>query len=166
MGYRWFDHQHIEPLFPFGFGLSYTHFTYADASAAAAAGDGFDISVTIQNTGAMAGDEVAQVYIDKPEDSPAGVQFADDILGGFERVHLAAGESRRVVIHVPLRQFQYWSTKKHQWSTPGGTRTYWVGGSSRDRRLKGQFDVKTSEEGPRNRPNGLHGPDTLPHAGS
>jgi hypothetical protein len=46
------------------------------------------------------------------------------------------------VIHVPLRQFQYWSTAEKKWVTPAGTRTIWVGGSSRDRRLEDRVSVE------------------------
>jgi len=139
VGYRWFDHQRIEPLFPFGFGLSYTTFRYSEMKATSIAGGGVDVSARIQNTGSFAGDEVVQVYLDKPASGPAGVQFAEDVLAGFERVHLAPGESTRVTIHVPLRQLQYWSTEEHAWVTPEGPRTLWIGGSSRDRRLQARI---------------------------
>jgi beta-glucosidase len=139
VGYRWFDHQKIEPLFPFGFGLSYTNFGYSEMKASSIVADGVDVSARIQNTGTFAGDEVVQVYLDKPAHGPEGVQFADDVLAGFERVHLAPGESTRVTIHVPLRQLQYWSTEKQAWVMPEGPRIVWVGGSSRDRRLRSRI---------------------------
>ncbi len=142
VGYRWFDHQKIEPLFPFGFGLSYTTFAYAGAKATGASGGGFDISFNIRNTGSAAGDEVAQVYVDKPAHAPAGVQFADRILAGFDRVHLDVGEAKQVMIHVAPRQLQYWSTAQHDWVTPPGARTFTVGGSSRDHRLEARVIVK------------------------
>jgi len=139
VGYRWFDRKKIEPQFPFGFGLSYTTFAYSEIKTSPATDGGADVSVTIQNTGPVAGDEVAQVYVDKPAHPPAGVQFADSILAGFERIHLESGERKRTVIHVPLRQLQYWSTARNQWLTVAGVRTFWVGGSSRNRRLEGRF---------------------------
>jgi beta-glucosidase len=144
VGYRWFDRQKIEPLFPFGFGLSYTTFNYSGLKTNLSADGGLNVAVTIQNTGAVAGDDVAQVYLDKPKDAPAGVQFADDVLAGFERVHLTPGGSKEVVIHVPHRQLEYWSTAQHQWLTAAGMRTLWVGSSSRDRKLEGRvkIDVK------------------------
>ena len=95
-----------------------------------------DVSVKIRNTGIIAGDEVAQVYLDRPAQAPVNVQFANSILAGFERVSLNAGEAKTVSIHVPLRQFQYWSTEKHAWVTPAGSRVCRVGGSSRDLRLQ------------------------------
>jgi beta-glucosidase len=142
VGYRWFDRQKIEPLFPFGFGLSYTTFAYSGIETGAADDGGVNVRVKIQNTGPVAGDEVPQVYLEKPAKAPAGVQFADSILAGFDRIHLAAGESKEVVIHVPARQLQYWSTEKHAWMTPAGSRTLWVGGSSRDHRLESRFEAK------------------------
>jgi beta-glucosidase len=142
VGYRWFDRKKIEPLFPFGFGLSYTSFAYSDLKTSPAADGGVDVRMKIENTGALSGDEAAQVYLEAPINAPAGVQFADDTLAGFERVHLAPHQSEAVVIHVPLRQLQYWSTAQNQWMTPAGTRTIWVGSSSRDRKLESQFNLQ------------------------
>jgi beta-glucosidase len=142
VGYRWFDRKKIEPEFPFGFGLSYTRFAYSRMKCSPAADGSVDVAVLIENTGAVAGDEVAQVYVEKPEHPPAGVQFADEILAGFERVPLGPGEQKEVVIHVSLREFQYWSTEKGKWVTPEETRKIWVGGSSRDRRLEDRVRVE------------------------
>jgi beta-glucosidase len=140
VGYRWLDHQKIEPLFPFGFGLSYTSFVYSGMRASAAKDRGIDVVVTIKNTGSVAGDEVVQVYLERPREIPAGVQFADRVLAGFERVHLDQGEAREVSIHIPLRSMQYWSTEKQSWVPPDGGRTVWVGSSSRDRKLAATFE--------------------------
>jgi len=142
VGYRWFDRQKIEPQFPFGFGLSYTSFTYSGMKSETAAGGGVDIRVTIKNSGTAAGDEVAQVYLDKPANPPAGVQFSNDILAGFERVSLQPGESKDVDIHVPRRQLEYWSSGQGKWIAVAGPRTLWVGGSSRDRKIEGRIVVK------------------------
>jgi beta-glucosidase len=142
VGYRWFDRKKIDPLFPFGFGLSYSSFVYSDLRTSPAADGGADVRVKIQNTGAVSGDEVAQVYLEAPTNAPAGVQFADNTLAGFERVHLAPHQFESIVIHVPPRQLQYWSTAQNQWLTAARSRTVWVGGSSRDRRLESQFDLQ------------------------
>ena len=144
VGYRWFDRQKIDPLFPFGFGLSYTTFAYSGFSTSPAADGGVDVTMKIQNTGSKAGAEVVQVYLEKPAHAPAGIQFADNILAGFERVQLEPGEAKQVVIHVPLRQLENWSTERGEWVTVAGNRALWVGGSSRDRRLEGHFNLKAS----------------------
>jgi len=142
VGYRWFDRQKIDPLFPFGFGLSYTSFSYSGLNTSPASDGGVDVSVKLQNAGSMAGAEVAQVYLEKPAHAQEGIQFADDALAGFERVELAPGEARQVVIHVPPRQMQYWSTERGEWATIAGVRKLWVGDSSRDHRLEGHFNLK------------------------
>jgi beta-glucosidase len=140
VGYRWFDKQNIDPLFPFGHGLSYTTFEYSGLKTAKAADGGVDVTVSIRNAGRMASDEVPQVYLGAPETIPDGVQFPVRELVAFDRVHMAAGATKTVTLHVPLRQLQYWSTKEQQWVTAGGERTISVGGSSRSLPLHEQID--------------------------
>jgi len=95
--YRYFDGK---PLYPFGYGLSYTTFSYSDLSVptqAVAAGQPVDADVTVTNTGKVAGDEVAQVYLKFPS-----VKGAPQIaLRGFQRVHLEPGGSQKV--HFELK---------------------------------------------------------------
>ncbi|HEV2417196.1 MAG TPA: hypothetical protein VGX94_05295 [Terriglobia bacterium] len=61
VGYRWFDEQHIQPLFPFGYGLSYTRFRYSDLQTQRAADGGLIVRFLVQNVGKLYGDEVPQV---------------------------------------------------------------------------------------------------------
>jgi beta-glucosidase len=98
--YRYFTG---EPLYPFGFGLSYTHFSYAPpvlSTSVLQAGDALQASVTVRNDGKRDGDEVVQIYLDAP-DQPLAPRHA---LIGFQRVHLAAGESRRIQVELAPRQ--------------------------------------------------------------
>jgi beta-glucosidase len=136
VGYRWFDKESIEPLFAFGHGLSYSKFDYSNLKVDKATDGGLDVTVQIKNSGGMDSDEVPQVYLGAPSQIPDGVQFAERALVGFDRVHLAQGQSKTVTIHVPERQLQYWSTKDGKWVLASGKRTVSVGGSSRDLRLK------------------------------
>ncbi len=136
IGYRWFDQQHLQPLFPFGFGLSYTHFEYSQLYVARASDGGLDVRFTLRNDGPIPGDEVPQVYLDAPQNPPNdGAQFAVHALAAFDRIHLTAGESREVTLHVPLRSLEYWSSAENQWVLAAGPRTIRVGASSRDLRL-------------------------------
>jgi beta-glucosidase len=135
VGYRWLDRQKIEPLFPFGFGLSYTTFRYSELKTAAASDGGIDVSVRISNIGGVAGDEVPQVYLEKPGVAAAGIQFPNDTLAGFDRISRDPGESRVVEMHIPVRSLQYWSVAEKSWITPPGDRRLWIGSSSRDNRL-------------------------------
>jgi len=89
------------------------------------------VTVEIKNTGKTDSDEVPQVYLGAPASVPEGVQFPVRALAAFDRVHIAAGKSKSVKLHVGERQLQYWSTKDQKWVTAIATRTLSVGGSSR-----------------------------------
>jgi beta-glucosidase len=137
VGYRWFDAQKIQPLFPFGFGLSYTTFEYSELKIANAKDGGLDVSFRLHNSGAMAGDEVPQVYLDAPEKSQGhSVQFAVRALVAFDRIHLNSGETKAFTLHVSSRSLEYWSTEANQWVRTVGPRKLYVGASSRDLRLE------------------------------
>jgi beta-glucosidase len=140
VGYRWFDHEKIEPLFPFGHGLSYTDFAYSRLQIAKTADGGLDVDFQISNTGSVDGDEVPQVYLGAPAKPPAGAQFPLNSLVAFDRIHLAAGETRTMTLHVAPRRLQYWSVAKKSWATAPGERMISVGASSRDLRLKQSTD--------------------------
>jgi beta-glucosidase len=135
VGYRWFDQQGIEPLFPFGYGLSYTRFAYRSLAVSRAADGGLTVAFTLTNTGTVRGDEVPQAYLSAPDPAPPGAQFARRSLVAFDRVALDAGQSRRVVLRVPLRRLEYWSEAEHRWRLAAGARSIELGGSSRDIRL-------------------------------
>lgn len=135
VGYRWFDKENIEPLFAFGHGLSYTTFDYSGLSVSKAADGGLDVKVDIKNKGAVASDEVPQVYLGAPSEAPDGVQFPVRALVAFNRVHFNPNEAKTVALHVAPRQLQYWSTKEQKWMVASGKRVVSVGGSSRDLRL-------------------------------
>jgi beta-glucosidase len=140
VGYRWFDKENVEPLFAFGHGLSYTTFEYSGLKVERASDGGLDVHVEIKNTGGADSDEVPQVYLGAPSEIPAGVQFPVRALVAFDRIHLAAGESKTFKLHVAPRQLQYWSTAETKWLRPNGKRVVSVGGSSRDLRLNQTID--------------------------
>jgi beta-glucosidase len=91
VGYKWFEQQNIQPLFPFGYGLSYTTYEYSDLKA-----DDHSATFTIKNTGSVAGTEIAQVYIEVP--AAAGEHYRR--LAGFDRVNLAPGDSKTVTVDL------------------------------------------------------------------
>jgi beta-glucosidase len=97
--YRYFEG---EPLWPFGYGLSYTTFTYSDLTlpnSTINAGDPLDASVTVTNTGKLAGDEVVQLYLKFPDVAGAPIRA----LRGFQRIHLEPGASQKVEFHLSPR---------------------------------------------------------------
>ena len=135
MGYRWFDANQIEPLYAFGFGLSYTSFAYEDLTVKRAEG-GVSVSFTLTNTGKRFGAEAAQVYLGRPDGLPEGVQASPKTLAAFKRVELEPGESRTVALLVDEKHFAYYSEVEKAWIRPEGTRSLYVGASSRDLRLE------------------------------
>lgn len=138
IGYRWYDKQNIEPLFPFGHGLSYTTFSYS-ALTVRPAGDGFDVSFTVKNTGTRPGVDVPQVYVGPAPNASA--PMAVKKLVGFDRVTLAAGQAKPVTIHVDARGLSYWSVTAHKWIVAPGPRAFMVGASSRSITLKADVVV-------------------------
>jgi beta-glucosidase len=137
VGYRWFDHEQIQPLFPFGHGLSYTRFDYSGLRLARTAKGELQVTFKIRNSGARAGDEVPQVYLGAPNVPPPGGAFATRKLVAFDRVHLAAGQSKTLRLAVPLRQLQYWSASVGGWRVAEGERKLSVGASSRALLMEG-----------------------------
>ena len=91
VGYKWYESEHKEPLFPFGFGLSYTTYDYSNLKTDDAQRT---VSFAVKNKGKRAGAEVAQVYAMLPD--AAGEPFKR--LVGWQRIELAAGESKTVTI--------------------------------------------------------------------
>lgn len=149
MGYRWFDKQNLQPRFPFGHGLSYTSFEYSGLKLARAKDGGLEVTFSLRNTGRVAGDEVPQVYLGAPKTAPSGAQFAARALVQFDRVTVSAGQSKSIMLHVPLRQLQYWATTNDRWETATGGRTVYVGASSRDLRLQADINISARAQGSR-----------------
>ncbi|KAF7943596.1 uncharacterized protein EAE97_005667 [Botrytis byssoidea] len=137
LDYRYFDSKNITVRYPFGYGLSYTNFTYTTEVAATivnqtaltykyASGpiglggeadlwdDVLNVTTSVSNTGAVAGAEVAQLYISFPDEAEQPVR----ILRGFEKVNIAPGD--------------YWDTAAQAWAVASGDYTLSVGASSRD----------------------------------
>ncbi len=128
------------PLFAFGFGLSYSSFAYSNLHADVhpdVAGVRVDISVDISNTGKLAGDEVAQLYLHPLVSS---VVVPAESLRGFERVHLGAGEKRTVHFELGPQDLAVFNLKE-KWAVEPGVFEVMVGGSSDKIQSKIQFRI-------------------------
>ena len=112
VGYRYYQTAGVPVAYPFGYGLSYTRFAYSDLTATPTG-----VTVTVENTGDRAGDEVVQVYIAKPD---AKIFRPEQELKGFARVHLEAGERRTVTIPLDDKAFRYWNDPVNRWAVEGG----------------------------------------------
>jgi beta-glucosidase len=135
VGYKWYDAENKEPLFPFGFGLSYTTFGYSQL--AATTGNGMQVSFNVKNTGARAGAEVAQVYLGLP----ASAGEPPKRLVAWEKVLLRPGETRRVVLTVNRQMMSIFNVEKEAWEVVPGEYTVYVGASSRDIRLTDRLQI-------------------------
>ena len=138
VGYRWYETEGVRPLFPFGHGLSYTSFAYEELSVERT-GDGLDVVFTVRNTGRRDGVDIPQVYVGPSPD--LRVDQAVRALGGYQRLALKAGESRRVTVRVDERTLSSWDPRRHGWALGTGRRTVWVGASAGDPRLTGRVVV-------------------------
>lgn len=142
VGYRHYDEQHIQPLFPFGYGLSYTKFEYKHlrisprrVSFSSNPGHVVTVDLDVTNTGKREGAEVVELYVGMP--STPGVPEPPRQLKGFKRIELKPGETARAQFELGPSAFSYWNTQAHQWEVIGGTYHIMVGSSSRDIRLEG-----------------------------
>jgi len=139
VGYRYFDKQKIEPLFPFGYGLSYTKFDYSDlkiSPSEVSPGKPVEVSLQVRNSGSRSGAEVVEVYV---HDGHPGLDRPVEELKGFRRVDLAPGEMEVVHFTLDRSAMAFYSTAKKDWVTEPGQFEVLVGSSSRDIRLKGSF---------------------------
>ncbi|TGO50513.1 hypothetical protein BOTNAR_0390g00010 [Botryotinia narcissicola] len=151
LDYRYFDSKNITVRYPFGYGLSYTNFTYSTEVTATIVNqtaltykyasepiglggeadlwvDVLNVTTSVSNSGAVAGAEVAQLYISFPDEADQPVR----ILRGFEKVNIAPGESADISFSLRRRDLSYWDTAAQAWAVTSGDYTFSVGASSRD----------------------------------
>ena len=133
IGYRYFTTAEKAVRFPFGYGMSYTTFAYSDMAA-----DEQGVSLTVTNTGSVAGTEIVQLYTAKKNSElfrPAKE------LKGFARVTLAPGEKQRITIMLDDKAFRFWNVKANRWEIEGGEYELLVGASVADIRLCEKISV-------------------------
>jgi len=133
VGYKTYVDQGATPLFAFGHGLSYSRFDYSDTTVTTAVDPtgtspvAATATVTVTNTGDVAGTEVVQAYVGNLS---TDVETVDRALAGWTRVTLEPGQSADVEIALDRRSFQYWDAEQDQWATPVGTVALSIGGAS------------------------------------
>lgn len=129
--YRYFDQ---EPLYPFGFGLSFASFNYKDVALSSnkiKAGKPVELSLSLENSGKMAGEEVVQVYIKNNGDKEGPIKS----LRAFKRVNVLPGETQKVSISLPAKAFESFYEDIQHMDVRQGEYTIYVGGSSAEKDL-------------------------------
>ena len=133
IGYRYFTTAEKAVRFPFGYGMSYTTFAYSDMAA-----DEQGVSLTVTNTGSVAGTEIVQLYVAKKNSE---LFRPEKELKGFARVTLAPGEKQRITIMLDDKAFRFWNVKANRWEIEGGEYELLVGASVEDIRLCEKISV-------------------------
>jgi beta-glucosidase len=145
VGYRHYATRGVKTSYPFGFGLSYTTFGYKDLTLSAAEfGPSFTASVTITNTGKVAGREVVQLYVSAPGTSMP--KPAVELKGFAKTRTLAPGESQTLSFALAARDLASFDEASSSWAVEAGTYTVKVGASSEDIRQTATFSKAAAEQ--------------------
>jgi beta-glucosidase len=140
VGYKWYDAEKKEALFPFGFGLSYTTYSYSNLQVTpdTAAGGKVHLKFTVTNIGSRAGIEIAEVY----SALPAAAAEPPKRLVGWSKVKLNPAESKDVEVEIDPRYLSIFNADQHKWQLIPGDYAFLVGGSSQDLPLKQFANLK------------------------
>jgi beta-glucosidase len=136
VGYKWYDSEHKQVLFPFGHGLSYTTYDYSDLKVTP--GKVVNVSFKVTNAGNRDGAEVAEIYASLPESAGEPPKR----LVGWSKVKLRAGESKEVAIDIDPQFLSVFNVERDAWQLIPGSYTLMVGGSSQTLPLKDTVNLK------------------------
>lgn len=131
VGYRYFDKEKIEPLFPFGYGLSYTNFRFDHLQInkeKMTEKQSIEVLMDVTNIGEKPGGEVVQLYI---KDDASTIERPLKELRGFEKIFLEPNESKTVKFNIMNNDLAFYDVNEQSWVTEEGTFTVLVGNSSR-----------------------------------
>ncbi len=141
--YNYSAEKDARVAWPFGYGLSYTSFEYANLKVEGeltTAAPSINLSFEVKNTGSIAADEIAQLYLSP---TTADQHIRPIQLQGFARVSLQPGESKTVSVKLYTEQFGYYSNDgQRQWNIQPGDFVVKIGASSADIRLQEQVSLK------------------------
>jgi len=127
----------VQPLFPFGHGLSYTKFEYGKITTSGSIQTTLVFTLDVKNVGSVKGLEVVQLYIGYP----AGANEPPMSLKGFEKVHLDAGQTKKVTFALHWENAAIWNVPTHDWTLVRGSYKAFIGSSSRDIRQQTTFNT-------------------------
>ena len=145
VGYRHFVTRDVEVSYPFGYGLSYTNFAYSKPVVKAAK-DGFTASITVTNTGKVAGKEVVELYVSAPA---GGLEKPARELKAFGKTReLKPGESETLVMNVSAYELASFNEAASAWEAAAGKYNVLFGASVDDIRCSAAFTLKKAESWP------------------
>ena len=136
VGYKWYEAEHKTPLFAFGYGLSYTTFAYSDFSAKMV-DKSLHLSFSVQNTGAVAAAEIAEVYATLPPSTNEPPQR----LIAWKRVQLPPGQKQQFELTVDPLLLSIFNTEQNKWSLASGEYALHAGGSSQSLPLQAKVTI-------------------------
>jgi beta-glucosidase len=140
VGYRYFNSFHVQTAFPFGFGLSYTKFKYSGLKISAPDfKKRLTVTLTVTNTGSIAGKEIVQLYLSAPHknlDKPA-----EELKGFAKTALLKPGASQTVTFTIRAADLASFNTDQSEWIAESGKYTVGIGASSEDIKLSGTFHL-------------------------
>ena len=139
VGYRYYNTEKTDVLFPFGHGLSYTDFVYDDLKIAQQESEKqtVKVSCTVKNKGVREGKETVQIYVAREQEKNRIFQE----LKAFEKVELAAGEEKQICFTLDKQDFSHHDVQKKMFLPVSGTYEIQVGASSADIRLSKKINV-------------------------
>ena len=142
VGYRYFQTADVPVSYPFGYGKSYTTFEYSKPVVKATA-DGFTATITVKNTGSVAGKEAVQLYVAAPA---GGLEKPAFELKGFAKTKtLAPGEAQTLTINVDKYTLASFNEAASAWETAAGTYKVMFGANAMDIRGTGEYKLKKAE---------------------
>ena len=140
--YNYAAEKDARVAWPFGYGLSYTTFEYANLEATTEVttkDESFNLTFDVKNTGKVAADEVAQIYLSPADKSQ---QIRPIQLQGFARVSLKPGESKKISVKMYTEQLGYYTHDgQRQWNIQPGKYIIKVGASSQDIKLQQEINL-------------------------
>ena len=141
IGYRYYDTNNVEVLYPFGYGLSYTNFEYSKLNIEEK--NDIYVSFTIKNIGNVIGKEIAQIYISQ-EDSIIFKPKKE--LKGFEKIELKPSEEKSITVVLSKKDFEYYNVETKKWEIESGKYKILVGKSSKDIVLEQEIEIKSNNK--------------------
>ena len=145
VGYRHFETRDVAVSYPFGYGLSYTSFSYSKPTVKAVA-DGFEATVTVKNTGSVAGREVVELFVSAPA---GGLEKPESELKAFAKTReLMPGESQTLSFKVSAYELASFNEASSAWEAAAGTYKLRFSASVEDARAVAEYKLKKAESWP------------------